>query len=250
MIRSTLKAGIRRLFGVEVKPAPSAPVPPAWRAAPVAKVEPAAVAPVKPAEVVPVVVAAPVEVAPVAVAAPVGVTPIETPVIATIVDVAPVETAVAAAPVDVAPVEAAAPVKKSKKKAAKTATAPVEAAHAAAVEARVPEAVASPEPVAAAAEPAVAATPEAKSAEPATDTVGPPAFNMDQVQELFDEMVRPALQGDGGDIKLVKIENNDIYVRLVGSCQSCPSSVLTMKMGVEALLKEELPGFGSLIQVD
>ena len=62
--------------------------------------------------------------------------------------------------------------------------------------------------------------------------------------------VRPALQGDGGDIALLRIEQNDVYVRLVGSCSSCPSSVMTMKMGVEALLREELPGFGNLIQVD
>lgn len=87
-------------------------------------------------------------------------------------------------------------------------------------------------------------------APPAEDSVGAPAYSLEMVQELFDEMVRPALQGDGGDIKLVKIERNDIYVRLVGSCQSCPSSTATMKMGVEALLREELPNFGSLIQVD
>ncbi len=95
------------------------------------------------------------------------------------------------------------------------------------------------------AEPVVEAAPA-----PATDEVGPPAFSMEQVQELFDEMVRPALQGDGGDIALIRIEANDVYVRLVGSCSSCPSSVMTMKLGVEALLKEELPGFGNLIQVD
>lgn len=97
---------------------------------------------------------------------------------------------------------------------------------------------------------AAAAEAEATPTAPADDTVGAPAYSLAHVQELFDEMVRPALQGDGGDIKLVKIERNDIYVRLVGSCQSCPSSTLTMKMGVEALLREELPGFGSLIQVD
>ena len=51
------------------------------------------------------------------------------------------------------------------------------------------------------------------------------------------DMVRPALQGDGGDITLIKIENNDIYVRLVGACNTCPSSIMTMKMGVEALLR-------------
>ena len=63
-------------------------------------------------------------------------------------------------------------------------------------------------------------------------------------------MVRPALQGDGGDITLLRIEKNDIYVKLVGSCSTCPSSILTMKAGVEALLKEEFPSMNQLIQVD
>ncbi len=84
---------------------------------------------------------------------------------------------------------------------------------------------------------------------PSDDTAGA-AFTFDAVQEIMDEMVRPALQGDGGDITLLRIENNDIYVKLVGSCSTCPSSILTMKMGVEALLKEEFPAMNSLIQVD
>ena len=70
------------------------------------------------------------------------------------------------------------------------------------------------------------------------------------VQEILDDMVRPALQGDGGDITLVKIENNDIYVRLVGACNTCPSAIMTMKLGVEALLREEFPAMGELIQLD
>ena len=73
---------------------------------------------------------------------------------------------------------------------------------------------------------------------------------MAEVQEILDDMVRPALQGDGGDITLIKIENNDIYVRLVGACNTCPSSIMTMKMGVEALLREEFPTMGELIQLD
>ncbi len=70
------------------------------------------------------------------------------------------------------------------------------------------------------------------------------------VESLFDEMVRPGLQMDGGDITLVKIENNDIYVRLVGSCSSCPSSIMTLRMGVERLLQEEFPMMGALIPID
>jgi Fe-S cluster biogenesis protein NfuA len=81
------------------------------------------------------------------------------------------------------------------------------------------------------------------------DTAGPAAFSYDQVQALLDDMVRPALQGDGGDITLIKVEDNNIYVKLVGSCSSCPSSIMTMKMGVEALLKEEFPMMNELVQV-
>ena len=81
------------------------------------------------------------------------------------------------------------------------------------------------------------------------DTAGAP-LSLEAVQEILDEMVRPALQGDGGDITLLKVEENNIYVKLVGSCSTCPSSIMTMKMGVEALLREEFPSMNELIQVD
>jgi Fe-S cluster biogenesis protein NfuA len=84
--------------------------------------------------------------------------------------------------------------------------------------------------------------------EPTTSSAA--GFTMDDVQEILDDMVRPALQGDGGDITLVKIEDNDVYVRLVGACNTCPSSIMTMKMGVEALLREEFPSMRELIQMD
>jgi len=70
------------------------------------------------------------------------------------------------------------------------------------------------------------------------------------VQELLDDMVRPALQGDGGDIALVKVEENSIYVKLVGACSSCPSSVMTMRQGIELLLREEFPAMNELVNVD
>lgn len=69
------------------------------------------------------------------------------------------------------------------------------------------------------------------------------------VQALLDDMVRPALQADGGDITLVRVVGGEVHVQLVGACSSCPSSVLTMKVGIERLLEEELPGFTRLIQV-
>jgi Fe-S cluster biogenesis protein NfuA len=73
----------------------------------------------------------------------------------------------------------------------------------------------------------------------------------DAVERVLDELVRPALNADGGDIFLHHIdEDNNIHVKLVGSCSTCPSSVATMKMGVERLLQEEFPEMGDLVQVD
>lgn len=115
-----------------------------------------------------------------------------------------------------------------------------------------PEPSAAPAPAASAAPAALAgpaAVEPAAASAPADDTLAGPALDPQAVQELLDEMVRPALQADGGDISLVRVEGNDVYVRLVGSCSTCPSSIATMKMGVEALFREEFPGMGQLIQV-
>lgn len=72
----------------------------------------------------------------------------------------------------------------------------------------------------------------------------------ENIEAVLDELVRPALNADGGDITLVEIKDNDVYVRLVGACNTCPSSIMTMKMGVERLLQDEFPTMRDLIQVD
>lgn len=105
----------------------------------------------------------------------------------------------------------------------------------------------APEPAAAEPEPAAAAPEPAASTAPAADG---PAITMEAVQELLDDMVRPALQADGGDISLIKVEDDNIYVKLVGACSTCPSSIATMKGGVELLLKEEFPTLKDVVQVD
>ena len=88
--------------------------------------------------------------------------------------------------------------------------------------------------------------------ETTTQAVQPAAgreLTPENVQEILDDDVRPALQMDGGDIELVKVENENIYVRLVGACSTCPSSVMTMRMGVENLLREEFPSLNELVEV-
>lgn len=144
-------------------------------------------------------------------------------------------------PVSAPPVPAPAPVE--------VAPAPVEAAPAPAPVEVPPVVEAAPAAVEETPAPVEAAPAAPRAADPSDDTAGE-ALTLEAVQEILDDMVRPALQGDGGDIALLKVEDNDIYVKLVGSCSSCPSSIMTMKMGVEALLKEEFPMMRQLIQVD
>ena len=131
---------------------------------------------------------------------------------------------------------------------ATAAPAPAPAPAAAVEPAPEPEADA-PEPEAAAPE-AVAAAPEPSAAASASPAADGPAITMEAVQELLDDMVRPALQADGGDISLIKVEDDNIYVKLVGACSTCPSSIATMKGGVELLLKEEFPTLKDVVQVD
>jgi len=54
--------------------------------------------------------------------------------------------------------------------------------------------------------------------------------------------IRPALQGDGGDVELVDISADGVvHVRLKGACGGCPMSQMTLKMGIERILKKEVP---------
>ncbi len=63
----------------------------------------------------------------------------------------------------------------------------------------------------------------------------------DEVNEVLQE-IRPALQGDGGDIQLVEVkENGEVIVRMEGACQGCPMSLMTLKQGVERYLMSRLP---------
>ncbi|MBN1867034.1 NifU family protein [Candidatus Sumerlaeota bacterium] len=60
------------------------------------------------------------------------------------------------------------------------------------------------------------------------------------------EDVRAALQSHGGDIELVRLEGNKVFVRLVGACAGCPGAMMTLKQGVERRLKEVVPEIESV----
>jgi Fe-S cluster biogenesis protein NfuA len=81
---------------------------------------------------------------------------------------------------------------------------------------------------------------------PHTDssTVNPlsPAEILTRIERVLDEQVRPDLQSDGGGIELVGIDEDCIVqVRLTGACQGCASSLITLTMRVESILKAAVP---------
>lgn len=64
---------------------------------------------------------------------------------------------------------------------------------------------------------------------------------IDQIKELIETRVRPAVAQDGGDIVYKGFKNGTVYLNLRGSCAGCPSSTATLKMGIENMLKHYVP---------
>jgi Fe-S cluster biogenesis protein NfuA len=61
--------------------------------------------------------------------------------------------------------------------------------------------------------------------------------------------IRPALQADGGDVELVAVEGGLVKVRLKGSCAGCPVAQMTLKQGIERVLKEQIPEVKEVVAV-
>lgn len=61
-----------------------------------------------------------------------------------------------------------------------------------------------------------------------------------QMEEILDRTIRPGLQGDGGDVEIVKFDNNQLYVHYQGACGTCPSSTTGTLMAIQSILSDEL----------
>ena len=61
--------------------------------------------------------------------------------------------------------------------------------------------------------------------------------------------IRPALQRDGGDVELVDVTEGTVKVKLTGACAGCPMSTMTLKMGIERVLKEQVPEVKEVVAV-
>ena len=62
-----------------------------------------------------------------------------------------------------------------------------------------------------------------------------------RVQELIESTINPAVAGHGGYVELIDVQENKVYLQLGGGCQGCGAADITLKAGIERLIKEELP---------
>ena len=71
-------------------------------------------------------------------------------------------------------------------------------------------------------------------------------IDLDILNETI-EYIRPAVQADGGDIKLASVDNGIVNIEMLGACVGCPLSIATLKSGIERILKEKVPGVEEVI---
>jgi len=71
---------------------------------------------------------------------------------------------------------------------------------------------------------------------------------VEKVKEVLDK-IRPRLQADGGDVELISVEDGVVKVRLTGACGGCPMATMTLKQGIERVLKSEVPEVKEVVQV-
>ncbi|MGD9345486.1 MAG: NifU family protein [Candidatus Aminicenantes bacterium] len=70
----------------------------------------------------------------------------------------------------------------------------------------------------------------------------------EKVEKALDK-IRPALMADGGNVELVDVEDGVVKVRLTGACGGCPMSQMTLKMGIERVLRQEIPEIKEVLSV-
>ena len=82
--------------------------------------------------------------------------------------------------------------------------------------------------------------PEVKDRDPNSE------IDMDILNDTI-EYIRPAVQADGGDIKLASVNDGVVNIEMLGACQGCPLSIATLKSGIERILRDKVPGVVEVI---
>ena len=96
--------------------------------------------------------------------------------------------------------------------------------------------------------PAGSAAADNSGSDNAAADLDPRALTLANVERALDEL-RPYLMADGGNVEVVEIDGPIVKVRLQGACGSCPSSTMTLKMGIERKLREAIPEVDEVVQV-
>jgi len=70
----------------------------------------------------------------------------------------------------------------------------------------------------------------------------------DKVEEVLNK-IRPNLVSDGGNVELINVNDGRVELKLTGACAGCPMSTLTLKMGIERILKQEIPEVKEVVAI-
>jgi Fe-S cluster biogenesis protein NfuA len=70
-----------------------------------------------------------------------------------------------------------------------------------------------------------------------------------KVEKLFDEQIRPALAAHGGNVEVVDVDNNKLFIKLTGGCQGCSSSMTTVRDGITRLIKNTFPDIQEVVDL-
>ena len=70
----------------------------------------------------------------------------------------------------------------------------------------------------------------------------------EKIEEALNK-IRPSLLADGGNVELVEVNDGTVKVKLTGACGGCPMSTMTLKMGIEKVLKQEIPEIKEVVAV-
>lgn len=68
-----------------------------------------------------------------------------------------------------------------------------------------------------------------------------------KVQEVLDIQINPSVAAHGGFVDLISVENNNVYIRMGGGCQGCGSANVTLKMGIERMIRDSIPSIGQIL---
>lgn len=72
---------------------------------------------------------------------------------------------------------------------------------------------------------------------------------INKIEKLFDTQIRPALAQHGGNVEIIDIDNNKLFIKFYGGCQGCSSSKATLSGGIEQLVKQHFPDIEEVVDL-